>query len=64
MVTVNDADRWWEGRCWICNEITDHGGVPHSVATGDGLTRYDIVAIMNASGLDWAPTFRPGRQGW
>lgn len=43
-VTVNDRDDFSE--CWICGDPVDHLGVPHSKATGDGLTRYDIVEFM------------------
>lgn len=55
-VTVNDRDefmsREWS-HCWICGVVDDHGGTPHSVAVGDGLTRYDIVDRMNQGGYKW-----------
>lgn len=66
MVSVND-DPLCEGmapfncgnpdcpahRCWICGDPNDHDGKAHSEATGDGLTRYDIVALMNQGGYTW-----------
>lgn len=46
-VTVNDPHpSFWDGCCWICGSKNDHDGVPHGEATGDGLTRHDIVAMM------------------
>lgn len=55
MVTVNDGNQI-SGRCWICDDPTDHSGVPHSVACGDGVTRFHVVEIMNANGLMWRPS--------
>lgn len=52
MVTVNDdSDRY--GECWICGDTGDHGGVPHSEAMGDGVTRYQIVDLMHQGGYTW-----------
>lgn len=57
MVTVNDDDEFWTfGVCWICGDSHGHGGhrgQSHAVATGDGVTRYQIVEIMNANGWGW-----------
>lgn len=52
-LTVNDRDHMWSNVCWICNESGDHTGVPHGVATGDGLTRLDIVEFMDQGGYRW-----------
>ncbi len=35
-------------RCAICADPTDHGGVAHGVATGDGKTKGDILAAVMA----------------
>ncbi len=60
MVTVNDRDD--DRGCWICGCPTDHVvtipgigpvHVPHSDAMDDGVTRYMVVDIMNASNLEW-----------
>jgi hypothetical protein len=52
--TVNDMLPWWGwDECWICGDLNDHGGVPHGVATGDGLTRFKIVALMRQGGHTW-----------
>lgn len=50
-VTVNDVDHF--GCCWICGDPNDHDGIPHSVAVGDGITRYDVVDRMNQGGYKW-----------
>lgn len=34
-------------RCGICGHREDHWGVPHSVATGDGMTRADATATAD-----------------
>ncbi len=60
MVTVNELDAFWD-TCWICGAVDKPGekmggghlGVPHSEAVGDGITRFQIVEIMNANGWDW-----------
>lgn len=51
-VGVNDGDQF-SGRCWICNHPTDHDGVPHGEATGDGLTRFRVVDLMTQGGYRW-----------
>lgn len=51
-LSVNDRETWPES-CWICGDPMDHGTIPHSEATGDGLTRYDIVALMSQGGYTW-----------
>lgn len=51
-VTVNDANT---DACWICNDPNDHGHIDHAIATGDGLSRYDIVRILNANGWGLRP---------
>lgn len=38
-------------RCGICNVDGNHDGVPHGEATGDMLTREDIVGYLNGRGL-------------
>lgn len=54
MVTVNDRDETlYGGPCWICGDPENHGMVAHGIATGDGLTRYDIVALMSQGGYTW-----------
>jgi hypothetical protein len=54
LVTVNDQfDSWSWATCWICGHKSNHWGEDHGSATGDGLTRYDIVARMNAGGHLW-----------
>lgn len=50
-VTVNDRDVF--GVCWVCGDPMDHDGVPHGTATGDGLTRRRIVALMGDR--QWRP---------
>lgn len=52
LVTVNDGDPY-EPSCWICGDPWDHGGEAHGTVTGDGLTRYDIVALMAQGGHTW-----------
>jgi hypothetical protein len=47
-ISVNDEQQW--GFCWICGLKEDHDGSPHGEATGDGLTRYDIIEYMQAGG--------------
>lgn len=44
-VDVNDQD--YLGVCWICGDLDDHDGLPHAEATGDGLTRYDIIDYLD-----------------
>jgi len=51
-VTVNDRDN---GSCWICGHPKDHYNKPHSEATGDGITRFHIVALMAQGGYTWRP---------
>jgi hypothetical protein len=54
VVTVNDDSvRWGWGCCWICGHDTNHDEKPHSMAVGDGVTRWLIVDIMNANGWSW-----------
>ena len=40
--TVNDGESLI-GACWVCGDLLDHDGHPHGAATGDGLTRADIL---------------------
>jgi hypothetical protein len=42
--TVNDHDTF--GECWICGDKDDHSGLSHADATGDGLTRYDVLDYL------------------
>lgn len=44
--SVNDCDFF--GVCWICGDLDDHDGEPHATATGDGLTRYDILDYLSS----------------
>jgi hypothetical protein len=54
LCTVNDQfDSWSWATCWICGHKSNHWGQDHGLATGDGLTRYDIVAHMNHGGYSW-----------
>ena len=56
MVTVNDNDDFEV--CWICGDPDDHDLIDHGEATGDGLTRYDIVDYMIAGGYEWRDVLR------
>lgn len=40
----------YAGRCWICGDLDDHDGRPHAEALGDGLTRRDVVDLVNTAG--------------
>lgn len=51
MQSVNDRDEF--GECWICADPDDHGGYTHADATGDGITRYDIITWLD--GRDFRP---------
>jgi hypothetical protein len=37
--------------CGICGDERNHGGQPHSVARGDGLTRQAIIDYINGRGF-------------
>lgn len=42
---VNDFDTQF-GSCAICGVKGNHDDVPHGLATGDGLTRYDLLEYL------------------
>jgi len=41
----------WGNPCFICQEEDDHGGLPHGVITGDGLTQASVKALSDESHL-------------
>lgn len=54
VVTVNDFDTPHSSAyqtCAICGKANNHNAVPHGVATGDGLTRHDVIEHLNGRGF-------------
>lgn len=43
------VDEWSDdpSSCWICGDNLDHGGYPHALAMGDGLTRNDVLQLLD-----------------
>lgn len=57
VVSVNHFDNWHSDLyelCAICGAHNNHDGVPHGDATGDHLTRQDIIDYLDGRGFRWS----------